>query len=176
MTHVIFEQSGLAQQVLAGMVAATAVPSASYGWVRTAQGTEGYKVEFSQRLGELVSAKPSFIYAYSPGEPSRFAVQLSTTIVPGDIQRAVPWHSDDGCDYPGIRTEYYDPFGGSSYFIAADAFVERKHFISYEGVLRNVDTRDRFGGAFYGGIGTWRFAQLRLGMQVGYYLQRAAHR
>jgi NTE family protein len=164
--RVISEQK--LQQVLAGMVAATAVPSASYGWVRTAQGTEGYKVEFSQRLGDVVLAKPSFIYAYSPGEPSRFAVQLSTTIVPGDAYKErFLGTATIGYD-PGIRTEYYYPFGGSSYFIAADAFVERNHFISYEGVLRNVDTRDRFGGAFYGGIGTWRFAQLRLGMQVGY--------
>ncbi len=161
------------EDVLAGMVAATAVPGASYGWVRT-HGKQGYKVDFSQRPGDQVLARPSIQYDYSAGEPSRAALELSTTTIFRDAYKSrLLSTAMIGYD-PGIRTEYYYPFGGSAYFIASDLLFQRQHFISYQGTSWQTDTRDRFGGAFYGGIGTWRFAQLRLGVQAGYDSYSAA--
>jgi hypothetical protein len=46
--------------------------------------------------------------------------------------------------------------------------VERYHVNRYDGPVRFSGTRDRFGGALYAGIGTWRFAQLRVGVRAGY--------
>jgi hypothetical protein len=69
---------------------------------------------------------------------------------------------------PSFRLESYRPFGGSPFFIAPALFVERLHDNSYQGAHRMEETRDRFGGAFYAGIGTWQFAQLRLGVEGGY--------
>lgn len=69
---------------------------------------------------------------------------------------------------PGIKVEYYSPFGSSPYFVAPSLSVERYHVYNYQGPNRSSDTRDRFGGALYCGIGTWRFAQLRIGGQAGY--------
>lgn len=156
------------EEVLTGMVAATAVPGASYDWGRTETEAAGYMVEFSQRPSDQVLAKPSFEYDFSPGEPATFAVRVSTTTIFRDAYKSRLLSTATVGYDPGVRFEYYHPFGGSAYFIAPDAFVERKHFISYEGPLRHSDTRDRFGGALYGGMGTWRFAQLRVGVQVGY--------
>ncbi len=101
------------EQVVADMVAAAAVPSAFYGWTRTEQGTGGYKVEFLQRAGDVVLVKPSIVYAYSPGEPSRFAVQLSTTVIGEDAYKErLLGTARIGYD-PGIRAEYYHPFGAA---------------------------------------------------------------
>lgn len=156
------------EEVLTGMVAATAVPGAAYSWQHTAAGEEGYKVEFSQRPGDQVLAEPWIEYGYSPGEPSRTEVKLSITTIFQDVYKSrLIGTASIGYD-PGFRMEYYRPFGGNAFFVAPELFVDRQHFISYEGPQRRSDTRDRFGGAIYGGIGTWRFAQLRLGVRAGY--------
>jgi hypothetical protein len=156
------------EEVLTGMVAATAVPGASYGWRQSGNGSEGYRVEFSQRPGDQVLAKPSVQYEFSPGEPGRAALKLSTTTIFENAYKSRLLSTIVIGYDPGIRTEYYHPFGGSPYFIAPALFVERNHVTSYEGPLRHTHLRDRFGGALYGGIGTWRFAQLRVGVQAGY--------
>jgi len=156
------------EDVLNGMVEATAVPGASYHWQRAPDKPEGYKVTFFPRPGDQVLVRPSFQYSLSPGEPTRAALKLSTaTVFEKAYKSRLLTAINAGYD-PGIRTEFYYPFGGSPYFIAPGAFVERFNVNSYQGPVRSSDTRDRFGGSFYGGLGTWRFAQLRVGVQAGY--------
>jgi hypothetical protein len=69
---------------------------------------------------------------------------------------------------PSMHVEYYRPVDGSQYFVAPSFFIEQFHINSYQGAQRTSQMRDRVGGALYGGIGTWRFAQLRAGVQAGY--------
>lgn len=156
------------EEVLRGMVAATAVPGASYEWQHGAGTTEGYKVSFAQRLNDQVLVRPSLQYELSPDEPGRAALRLSTsTIFKNAYKSRLLGTVNIGYD-PAIQMEYYNPFGGSAYFIAPGLIVERYHVNSYQGSGRSSPTRDRFGGSLYGGLGTWRFAQLRLGAQGGY--------
>lgn len=104
----------------------------------------------------------------------RFGVKLSTIIVPQRTYK-VRFLGTVNLGYdPTIEAEVYKLFGGSQYFIAPQFFVGRTHFNSYMGSTRQSDTRDRVSGAFYGGIGTWRFAQLRLGAEGGYDLYSRA--
>lgn len=156
------------ETTLSGMVSATAVPGAAYEWDQAGAGQTGYKVKFAERPTDEVLARISGQYAVSAGEPSRFGIKLSTVVVPqhaykGRLLGAV----NLGYDL-GTELEIYKPFGGSQYFIAPEFFGGRTHFNSYTGPSRQSDTRDRVGGAFYAGIGTWRFAQLRLGAEAGY--------
>jgi NTE family protein len=155
-------------EVLTGMVAATAVPGASYEWQQGKGKAEGYKVNFTQRPGDQVLVRPSFQFELSPGEPGRTALRISTATVLENAYKARYLAAlSIGYD-PGIQTEYYHPFGGSAYFVAPSLLVERYHVNRYQGPVHSSNTRDRFGGALYGGIGTWRFAQLRVGVQAGY--------
>ena len=156
------------EDVLTGMAAATTVPAVTYEWKKQSDGADGYNVTFSQRPGDQLLVRPSFQYQLSPGEPDRTGLRISTATVFANAYKArLLGMMNIGYD-PGIRMEYYQPFGGSSYFIAPDFLIQRLHVNSYQGPNRQSETRDRFGGALYGGIGTWRFAQLRLGVQVGY--------
>ena len=64
-------------------------------------------------------------------------------------------------------------FSGNDYrrsegIIQAGYEAAKAHLNNYVGATRQSDTRDRVSGAIYGGIGTWRFAQLRLGAEAGY--------
>ncbi len=154
--------------VLTGMVSATAVPGASYMWQQGPGEMEGYKVNFAQRPGDQVLVRPSLQYELSPGEPSRTALRISTATVFKNAYKARLLATVNIGYDPGIQTEYYHPFGGSGYFVAPALLVERYHVNSYQGPVRSSSTRDRFGGSLYGGIGTWRFAQLRVGVQAGY--------
>ncbi len=156
------------ENTLSGMVAATAVPGAAYEWEANDSEPGGYKVRFSERPGDQILARVSAQYAVSPGEPSRFGVKLSTTIVPKNAYKArFLGVVNLGYD-PSIKTEIYKPFGGSPYFVAPQFFGGRTHFNRYIGATRESDTRDQIGGAMYAGIGTWRYAQLRLGAEAGY--------
>jgi NTE family protein len=156
------------EKTLSGMVAATAVPGAAYEWQQEGAGLGGYKVKFAERPTDKVLGHVSAQYAVSPGEPSRFGVKLSTALIPRNAYKAqILSTANLGYD-PSLQVEAYKPFDGSQYFIASQFFGGRTHFNSYTGPDRQSDTRDRVGGAFYAGIGTWRFAQLRLGGLAGY--------
>jgi len=155
------------ENVLTEMVAATAVPGAAYEWQQGQDGG-GYKVKFAERPNDQVLVRVSALYATSPGEPSRFGLRLSTVTIPRNAYKARLLATYNVGYDPGVRAEAYKPFGGSQYFVAPQLFIERMHFNQYAGPDRQSDTRDRFGGALYAGIGTWRFAQLRLGAQAGY--------
>jgi hypothetical protein len=150
------------------MVAATAVPGAAYDWEQDDSDEGGYRVKFAERPTDQVLARISALYSISPGEPSRFGMRLSTVIVPQNAYKMrILATTNIGYD-PTIQAELYKPFGGTQYFVAPQFFGGRTHFNSYAGATRQSDTRDRVSGAIYGGIGTWRFAQLRLGAEAGY--------
>lgn len=150
---------------LTEIVAETGVPSASYQWDAK---SEGYAVEFLPRPDDRMLVRPSFRYGYSSGEPSRTELHLAMSITPEHAYKSrILGSVIIGYD-PGIRGEYYHPFGGSAYFVAPGALIERKHFNSYQGTNALSRTRDRLAVYTYGGIGTWRNWHLRLGAQSGY--------
>jgi NTE family protein len=156
------------EKALSGMVAATAVPGAAYDWQQGDSEEAGYRVKFAERPGDQVLTRISAQYSESPGEPSRFGTRLSSVLVPMNAYKErILAAANIGYD-PSIQGEFYKPFGGTQYFVAPQLFGGRTHFNSYAGATRQSDTRDRFSGAIYGGIGTWRFAQLRLGAEAGY--------
>jgi NTE family protein len=156
------------EKVLSGMVAATAVPGAAYDWEQDDSKEGGYRVRFAERPTDQVLARVSAQYFVSSGEPSRFGTQLSTVLVPQNAYKTrILATANIGYD-PSIHGEFYKPFVGTQYFVASHFFGGRTHFNSYMGPTRQSDTRDRVSGAIYGGIGTWRFAQLRLGADAGY--------
>jgi NTE family protein len=156
------------EDVLTGIAAATGVPSVTYGWQDGIGKPEGYKVTISERSGDQVLIRPSFQFRSSPGEPDQAALRISTAIMFQNAYKSrLLGTLNIGYD-PGMHIEYYHPFHGSQYFIAPSFFVERFHVNSYQGPERTGQSRDRVGGAIYGGIGTWRFAQLRAGVQAGY--------
>jgi NTE family protein len=156
------------ENVLSGIVSATAVPGASYNWQAAKNGEGGYAVHFADRPTDQVLARFSGLYSFSSGEPQRFEVKISTAGVFKNGYKARMLTAIDAGYDPGIRFEPYKPFGGSLYFVAPQTFIGRTHFDSYSGKNRQEQTRDRVGGALYGGIGTWRTAQLRLGAEAGY--------
>jgi len=156
------------ETVLSGMVAATAVPGAAYEWQQSESEEAGYRVKLAERPSDQVLTRISAQYSESPGEPSRFGTRLSSVLVPKDAYKArILAAANIGYD-PSIQGEFYKPFGGTQYFVAPQFFGGRTHFNSYAGPTRQSDTRDRVSGGIYGGIGTWRFAQLRLGAEAGY--------
>src|SRR5206468_5554369 len=69
---------------------------------------------------------------------------------------------------PGPRFEYYQPFDGSPYFIARGMLIQRNHVLSCNGTTRIDNTRDRYAGSVYVGVGTWRNGQLRIGGLGGF--------
>jgi NTE family protein len=156
------------EEVLSGMVAATAVPGAAYDWQQDDSEEGGYRVKFAERPTDQVLARISAQYSISTGEPSRFSTRLTTVVVPKDAYKTrILGTANIGYD-PSIQGEFYKPFGGTQYFVAPQFFGGRTHFNTYAGATRQSDTRDRVSGAMYAGIGTWRFAQLRLGEEAGY--------
>jgi NTE family protein len=156
------------EKVLSGMVAATAVPGAAYAWQQDGTPEGGYAVKFSERPSDQLLARVSALYTVSPGEPTRFGVKLATITIPKNAYKTRLLATYNLGYDPGVQAEVFKPFGSSQFFVAPQFIVDRTHFNSYTGPGRQSDTRDRFGGAFYLGAGTWRFAQLRLGAQAGY--------
>jgi NTE family protein len=156
------------ERTLSGMVAATAVPGAAYEWQQEGSAPGGYTVKFTERPSDRVLVRISAQYAISSGEPSRFGVKLSTSLIPKNAYKTqILSTANLGYD-PTLQMEAYRPFGGSQYFISSQALGGRTHFNSYRGPHRQSDTRDEVGGALYAGIGTWRYAQLRIGGRAGY--------
>ncbi len=156
------------EKALSGMVAATAVPGASYQWQPKGTGEGGYSVRFAERPNDQVLVRVSAMYAVSAGEPTRFGLKLSTITVPKCAYKTRLLATYNLGYDPGFQGEAFKPFGSSEFFVAPQLFAGRTHFDSYTGAVLQSDTRDRFGGALYLGAGTWRFAQLRLGALAGY--------
>ncbi len=156
------------QDVINGMVTATAAPGATYEWQSEPGKPEGYRVEFTPRPGDEILVRPSVRYGWSSGEPSTGALRLSiSTVFQNAYKSRIVSAMDIGND-PGFLAEYYNPFDESSFFVAPGFVVQRFHVYNYKGAARFTDYRDRVGGSFYAGVGTWRNAQLRLGVRGGY--------
>ena len=152
---------------LTGLTAATGLPSASYRW-QNAPGKEGYRVDLEPRPDSQLLLRPSIFYGFSKGEPDRFTLRLNSTAILKNAYKS-RFLTDLFIGYnPGIRSEYYHPFDGSSFFIAPGFLVQRTSYPSYNGPIRTDSTRNRFAGSLYFGIGTWRYLQLRMGAQAGY--------
>jgi NTE family protein len=162
-TGVVSEQR--LTDTLSGIVTATGVPSASYQW---SEKGNGYRVEFLPRGGDKIFVRPSFRVGISSGEPSRTQLNLAVSSISSNAYKSRTLASISIGYDPGIRTEYYHPFDGSGYFVAPGMEIERKHVNTYEGASRISETRDRFALHAYAGIGTWRYWQLRAGVQSGY--------
>jgi NTE family protein len=155
----------LLEDTLSGIVAATGVPGASYTWSNE---RHGYSVEFLERPGESILVRPSFIFSTSPGEPSQAALRVSLSHIGATAYKSRTIATATIGYDPGIRTEYYHPIGGTGYFVAPGFIVERTHTNAYAGAFRSSQTRDRFAGTFFGGLGTWRYVQLRFGVTGGF--------
>jgi NTE family protein len=159
---------GEVEDVLSGIVTATGVPGASYQWKGAPAEKPGYRIEFLDRTGRSLLLRPSFTFVASAGEPSRGSLRVSTTTVFAKAYKSRLLATYNIGYDPGVRSEFYRPFDGTGYFIAPGLMIERFHVNRYEGGNRFDALRDRFGATFYGGLGTWRFAQLRFGVQAGY--------
>ena len=75
------------EKTLSGMVAATAVPGASYEWQSEGARQGGYVVKFAERPTDRVLVRISGQYDVSPGEPSRFGLRLSTALIPSNAYK-----------------------------------------------------------------------------------------
>ncbi|HVZ15565.1 MAG TPA: patatin-like phospholipase family protein [Terriglobales bacterium] len=155
------------EDALAGVTAAASIPSAYYGW--QSGDNPGYQISLQERpSGGEVLIRPSLGLQVSGGEPTRASLHISTVTNPTNAYKSrLLGEGSIGYD-PGIRTEYYKPFDGRAYFIAPGAFIQRTHIDSYNGSQIEGHVRDRFAGTLYGGLGTWRFVQWRLGITAGY--------
>ena len=155
------------EAVLSGLTAATGLPNSFYGWHSDSSGRDGYQVKLETRRDSEIVLRPSFFYQLSAGEPSRATVRVVGTAVRKDAYKS----RFLGGIYLGSNAaayfEYYHPFGGSPYFIAPGIALERAHFSQYLGDNRTDETRTRFAGSLYFGIGTWRRVQLRVGARAG---------
>jgi NTE family protein len=156
------------EYVISGMVAASGLPGAYYEWQNEQAKPRGYRVEFLARPGIVLLARPQFFFQLSPDEPSRGALGLGTTAITKDAYKS-RYLAQFNLGYdPGMRAEYFRPFGGTPYFIAPGIFVQRYNDNLYNGPARTDFQRVRTAGSFYAGVGTGRFAQLRAGIDAGY--------
>jgi len=153
---------------LTGLLAATSLPNAFYGWRRDVQGQSGFEVQMASRRNSEIQLRPSFFYTYSGTEPSRPTLRLNVAAIPKDAYKSRFLGDLYLGDNPAIILEYYHPFDASSYFVAPGVSVERSHYPVYGGSEPNDETRNRFSASLYFGIGTWRHLQLRVGTRAGY--------
>ena len=153
---------------LSGLLAATGLPTAFYGWRRPAGSPDGFAVELDPRRNAEVLLSPYFFYQLSPNEPGRPALRLIAAAILRDAYKSRFLAAMTLGDNPSITTEYYHPFDGSAYFIAPGFSLDRTDEFIYTGDSRIEERRDRFSGSFYFGMGTWRHLQLRMGAQAGF--------
>ena len=150
------------EENLTGMVAATGLPSAFYSWTKI-PGQEGFEVDLEPRPNHELLLRPAFFYQVSNGDSHRFTLRLEGAVVPHDAYKSCYLAAlSIGYD-PGARFEYYQPFDGSPYFIAPGMLIQRTHALQFNGATRIDNTRDRYAGSIYFGVGTWRNGQLRIG-------------
>jgi len=151
---------------LDGLTAATGLPNVFYGWHAETQ-RSGYHVDIETRRVTEVFLRPSFFYQFSPDEPSRPTLKVSASAMFKNSYKARFVGALSLGRDPALLLEYYHPFGGSPFFVAPGIALERSHSYRYIGKDRFEQTRDRFAGSLYFGIGTWRHVQLRAGAKAG---------
>jgi NTE family protein len=161
------------EDTLTGITAATSLPSAYYGWHFGED--SGYKVTLDPRpQGGEILIRPAVLLQASGGEPTRASLKASwVRSAAGSYKSRVLGEVTIGYD-PGVQVEYFRPSDGNPYFIAPGALFQRWHDDAYSGATIIQRVRDRVAGTLYAGLGTWRFAQLRVGTTAGYdsYNQR----
>jgi len=155
------------EENLTGMIAATGLPSAFYSWTRV-PGQEGFQVDLEARPNHELLLRPELFYQISNGDVNRFTLRLEGAGIPQDAYKSRYLAAMSIGYDPGARFEYYQPFDGSSYFIAPGMLVQRTHMLQLNGPTRLDNTRDRFAGTVYFGIGTWRNTQFRVGATGGF--------
>jgi NTE family protein len=155
------------EDTLTGITAATSLPSAYYGWHFGED--SGYKVSLEPRPeGGEVLIRPSLLLQVSGGEPTRTSLRTSWVRSAQDSYKSrLLGQVTIGFD-PGIRFEFFRPSDGNAYFFAPGAMYQRWHDDSYAGSTITQYYRDRVAGTLYGGLGTWRFVQWRVGTTAGY--------
>lgn len=156
------------EYALSGMTAATGVPGAYYEWQNQQGKPVGYRVELLRRRSTLFFIRPELVLQLSSNEPKRGALLLGTTIVPSTAYKS-RYLGEIRVGYdPGIRAEYYHPFGGSNFFVAPGITVEQYNDNLYNADARSDFQRVRTAASLRAGVGTGRFAQLSVGVQAGY--------
>lgn len=156
------------EDVLTGVVAASGLPGAYFEWRDVPDKPQGYRVEFLDRNNEILLLRPTLSLNISADERSRTSLNVGTNFIPRATYKSRLLSEVNFGSDPAIFTEYYHPFDGSAYFVAAGGTISRFHNSLYTGPLRQTFIRDRVAGWFYTGIGTWRFVQLRMGAEIGY--------
>ncbi len=152
---------------LTGLTAATGLPGAFYTW-NNDPGKEGFRVGLEPRPDHELLLRPTAFYQIAHGEPGRATLRLNTTTISKDAYKS-RFLTDLFIGYdPGAHFEYYHPLDGSTLFVAPGFLVQRQHSSLYQGSTRTDFARDRVGGSFYVGTGTWQFVQVRMGMQTGF--------
>jgi NTE family protein len=153
---------------LSGIVAATGLPNAFYGWSRAPDAQSGYEVRFDPRRNTEILLSPFFFYQASRGEPGLPTFRLNAAAILRNAYKSRFLADLSIGDNPAVSLEYYHPFGGSAYFLAPGFSLDRTAFFLYDGEDRSEHARDRFSGQFYFGMGTWRHLQLRIGARAGF--------
>ena len=153
---------------LAGLLAATSLPNAFYGWNRGPGEMDGYRIELEERVNNQILIRPAFFYQYSPDEPGRFTFRLSSSAVRKDAYKSRFLTDVSIGESPSITFESYHAFHGTPYFVAPGFSLQHTRFFEYTDGGRIDRFRNRFAGSLYFGIGTWRHLQLRVGSQFGY--------
>jgi hypothetical protein len=153
---------------LSGVLAATGLPNAFYGWRRAPEGQSGYEVRLDPRRSTEILLSPYFSYQASPGEPGQPTFRLNAAAILKNAYKSRFLADLAIGDNPAVAIEYYHPFGGSAYFVAPGISLDRTDYFIYDGQDRSEHARDRFSGQFFLGMGTWRHLQLRLGARAGF--------
>jgi NTE family protein len=155
-------------ETLSGLMAATGLPIAFYGWHRPDAGPAGFRIQLEPRRSSEIVVRPSLFYQFSGSEPNRLTLRLSGAAILKDAYKSRFLGNLNLGNNPGVMLEYYHPIDGSAYFIAPGFSVERTRYFSYADSGRIDRKRDRFAGSLFGGIGTWRHLQLRAGARAGF--------
>jgi len=156
------------EYALSGITAASALPEAYYEWQDQTGESKGYRVELLPRRSTLFLLRPALSFELSSDEPNRSAITVGASVVPLSAYKSrLLGRINVGYD-PEIRTEYYHVIDGSPYFISPGISVKRYNVNFYDGTTRFDFQRVRTAGSFRAGVGTGRFAQASLGVQVGY--------
>jgi len=160
------------EDTLSGIMAATSLPAAYYGWNWK---ENGYNITLEKRAtgGEII-IRPALLLQASGGESTRTSLKLAWVRSTQDSYKSrVLGEATIGFD-PGLRLEYYKPIDGQAYFFAPGALYQRTTTYDYFGATTSSFVRDRVAGTLYAGLGTWRFAQWRIGTTAGYDRYRPA--
>jgi NTE family protein len=156
------------EYVLSGITAASALPGAYYEWQDQTGELKGYRVELMPRRSTLFLLRPELAFELSSNEPNRSAITMGASVVPLSAYKSrFLGRINVGYD-PEIRTEYYHVIHGSPYFVSPGISIKRYNVNFYDGTTSFDFQRVRTAGSFRAGVGTGRFAQASLGIQVGY--------